>query len=80
MEKNRAYFIISVGIVNLLHGFIHLFQFIHSILLVGLSSELLTEIVHNPFFNFSIGMIGVISLWIGVIDYRHHKICKEVND
>lgn len=80
MKKNRSYFIISVGIVNVLHGFMHLFQFIQSVLLVGFTSEFLSEFIHNPFFNFLIGFIGVVSLWIGFVDYRHHKICKEVND
>jgi hypothetical protein len=35
------------------------------------------ELLHNPIFNIIWGIIGLLTLYIGVKDYFHHKSCKN---
>jgi hypothetical protein len=84
----KAIILISVGILNLLHGMLHIVQFIQSLLLVSYSIEThnhdneswIQHFLHNPFFAFFWAIIGVLTFIIGIKDYRHHKKCdhKEI--
>jgi hypothetical protein len=82
--KNKSIFLISIGILNLLHGLTHIIQFIQSIFLISYSLEehhhdhsLIDQILHNPILSFVWAIIGIVSLVIGIRDYRHHKNCKH---
>lgn len=69
----KPYFLVSLGIVNLLHGGLHLYQFVMSMLWVSTLSHI--ETVGSMIGSLVIGLFGVISLWIGISDYIHHKNC-----
>ena len=75
--------LISVGLLNTIHGSFHLIQFVQSIILVAYASEHHEEhsgieyIMHHPLFSFVMGIIGVLTLVIGIKDYRHHKKCNS---
>ena len=81
----KAIILISVGILNFLHGMLHIVQFIQSILLVSYSIETDTReseswiqhFLHNPFFALFWAVIGVLTFIIGIKDYRHHKKCNH---
>lgn len=68
-----------LGIFNVIHALFHLIQFIQSMLLLSVSFEehenesLIEHILHNPFVNFIWLSIGIISLYLGIKDYLHHK-------
>jgi hypothetical protein len=76
--------IISLGLLNFLHGSLHVAQFIQSMLLVSYSvghhhepEGFIDGVMHSPLFGLSMGLIGLITLIIGVKDYIHHKKCNH---
>ncbi len=80
VNKNKSIFFISVGVLNLLHGIMHIFQFIQSIFLVTYSfgeDSWMDNIIHSPILSIIWAIIGIISLAIGIRDYRHHRDCHE---
>jgi hypothetical protein len=35
------------------------------------------QLLHNPIFALIWGIIGILTLWIGIKDFKHHKNCKH---
>jgi hypothetical protein len=75
--------LISVGILNLLHGAFHIIQFIQSAFFVAYATHhhqhnesLIEEIIHSPIFALIMGLVGVLTLVIGIKDFRHHQKCQ----
>jgi hypothetical protein len=81
----RSLILISVGLLNFLHGMFHIIQFFQSILLVAYSLEkdnnhdegLISRILHHPLFALLWAVVGIFTLIIGIKDYRHHKECGD---
>jgi len=84
-KNNKSIFLISVGILNMLHGLFHLIQFGQSMFIVAYSTHshnhneesFIEEIMHNPIFALLMGIIGILTLIIGIKDYTHHRKCKH---
>jgi hypothetical protein len=38
---------------------------------------LVESILHNPVFAFVWGIIGLLTLWIGIKDFKHHNKCDH---
>ncbi|NBX78094.1 hypothetical protein EBQ93_01895 [bacterium] len=76
-SKMRKYLLIGLGSVNLLHGILHIIQFIQSILLLSAHESSLERFLHNPILSFLWAIIGLVTLYIGIKDFRHHKNCKH---
>lgn len=74
----KTIFIISLGLLNVIHGSLHLIQFLQSIIMIGFTSEnsYIETILHNPFFTFLFGFIGLLTLTIGIKDFIHHRKCE----
>lgn len=78
--------LISVGILNLFHGLTHIIQFIQSMFFVAYATHdhehyehgvgFIDSVMHNPIFALIMGIIGILTLVIGIKDYRHHKKCE----
>jgi hypothetical protein len=86
MDKlKKALLFIGLGTINLLHAGLHIIQFIQSIFLVTMSVEhhhshdegLIESLLHNPIFALFWGIIGLLTLWVGIRDFRHHNKCKH---
>ena len=79
MKKSTI--LIGLGSLNLIHGILHILQFIQSILLVSSSLENdntgLNFILHSPILSIVWVVIGLITLHIGIKDFRHHKKCHK---
>lgn len=84
----KSFVLIALGIINILHASLHIVQFIQSIVLIKASIELQTEevvhhkdfiseMLHSPYFTLLWGLIGILTLWIGIKDFIHHKKCKN---
>ncbi len=74
--KSKSIFFISVGSLNLIHGLVHLFQFIQSAFLISHSFDRENHgLLDSPFLSIIWAIIGIASLVIGIKDYRHHKKC-----
>ena len=80
----KSLILISVGVFNFLHGIFHIIQFVQSMLLVAYSVEhehvnesWIDKIMHSPVFAIIWAFIGIITLVIGIKDYRHHRKCKH---
>jgi hypothetical protein len=76
----RSTILIGLGSLNLIHGILHILQFIQSILLVSSSLEEhhhtgLDAVLHSPILSIVWAVIGLITLYIGIKDFRHHKKC-----
>ena len=77
--------LISMGILNAIHGIFHIIQFVQSMFLVVHSTEpdashennYLDTFFHSPIMAFVWATIGILSLIIGIRDYRHHKKCNH---
>lgn len=77
LKKNKkGFFLIGVGALNFIHGILHIFQFIQSVILV--QSSLTDEhsgFFDNPIFSLLWAIIGLVTLIIGIKDFLHHKDC-----
>jgi hypothetical protein len=80
----KSLILISVGVLNFLHGMFHVIQFIQSMLLVAYSTEhhhdhesWIDSIMHSPVFALIWAVIGILTLVIGIKDYRHHRKCAH---
>lgn len=79
----KSIILISVGVLNFLHGMFHIIQFVQSILLVAYSVEehhhesWIDKVMHHPIFAIVWATIGIFTLVIGIKDYRHHKRCNH---
>ncbi len=78
----KSIVLISVGVLNVLHGSFHIVQFIQSMFFVVYASHdhshgegFIESVMHNPIFALIMGLIGILTLVIGIKDYRHHKKC-----
>jgi hypothetical protein len=40
-------------------------------------NDRIEKIMENPFFSIIMGLIGLLTLVIGIKDYIHHKKCKH---
>jgi ABC-type long-subunit fatty acid transport system fused permease/ATPase subunit len=84
MKNKFSIALIGMGILNLLHGLMHIFQFLQSMLLLSASvheshdhSSWIDEVMHNPWMALVWAIIGVLTLYIGIKDYKHHRKCKD---
>ena len=80
----KSILLISVGILNVLHGSFHIIQFIQSMLFVVYSTSVdkdehgfVEQVMHNPIFALIMGFVGILTLIIGIKDYRHHTKCDN---
>ena len=80
----KHFLLISVGVLNFFHGLIHLIQFIQSLIFVANATQehhedegLLDTILHSPVFAGIMGVVGLLTLIIGIKDYIHHKKCHD---
>lgn len=88
MKENnikKSMLIIGIGIINLLHAGLHIIQFLQSIILVRESLHKHDEsgiesILHNPIVAFIWAIVGFITLWMGIKDFKHHKKCNHKHD
>ena len=75
-------FIIAVGLLNVIHGGVHVFQFIQSFLLSYYSiyhkdGGWIHKLMENPWMGLVWGLLGIFTLYIGYNDYKHHKKHKD---
>jgi hypothetical protein len=79
MKKSTI--LIGLGSLNLIHGILHILQFVQSILLVSSSLEKdnngLDFVLHSPILSIVWVVIGLITLYIGIKDFRHHNKCHK---
>ena len=86
--KKKPLMLLSIGVLNLIHGGVHIIQFIQSMFLVAHSLEehhhhhhheesLLSSIMHSPILAVVWAVIGILTMWIGWQDYKHHKQHKH---
>ena len=77
----RSTILIGLGSLNLIHGILHILQFIQSVLLVSSSLNKdntgLDAVLHSPILSIVWAVIGLITLYIGIKDFRHHKKCHK---
>lgn len=77
----KYFFFIGIGSINLIHGLLHLLQFVQSMLLVSNSisgkDSWIDNLFHNPIFSLIWASVGLLTLIIGIRDYKHHKHHKD---
>jgi hypothetical protein len=78
----KIFIIIFIGFLNTMHGLLHIIQFIQSMILLNYSKtednhSFVEEMIHNPIFSLIMGLVGIITLIIGIKDYIHHKKCEN---
>jgi len=74
----RFKIIIAVGVLNVIHGAVHIFQFIQSLFLTYYSFQhdednWVHKVMENPIMGLLWGFLGFVTLYIGWKDYKHHK-------
>lgn len=80
MKRFRIF--IALGVLNILHAGVHGFQFLQSIILTYYSishknDTWIHSIMESPWMGLLWGLLGILTLYIGYNDYKHHK---EHND
>ena len=81
-KMKRSTILIGLGSLNLIHGILHILQFVQSVLLVSSSLERehhtgLDAVLHSPILSVVWAVIGLITLYIGIKDFRHHEKCQK---
>ncbi len=81
-KMKRSTILIGLGSLNLIHGILHILQFIQSVLLVSSSLNEdnhtgLDAFLHSPILSIVWAVIGLVTLYIGIKDFRHHKKCHK---
>ena len=81
-KMKRSTILIGLGSLNFIHGILHILQFIQSVLLVSSSLKEdnhtgLDAVLHSPILSIVWSVIGLITLYIGIKDFRHHKKCRK---
>jgi hypothetical protein len=74
--------LIALGIINVLHGCMHIFQVIQSFFLAsysisGQKETWIHKFLENPYVGAFWAIIGIATIVIGVRDYRHHLKHKD---
>jgi len=82
MTAVKGITLISVGILNVLHAFFHIFQFIQSIFLTINSinshkDSWIHDVLESPYMAIVWAVIGLLTLLIGWRDFKHHKHHKD---
>lgn len=81
MKNKKSLLLIGLGSINILHASLHLLQFIQSIILVVNSQatpcENETGLLHNPIFNLVWAVVGLLTLYVGIRDFKHHNHCNS---
>ena len=73
MKNKKSWILIGLGSINLIHAGLHLLQFIQSIILFTKS----THSDENPLWSLIWAIAGLLTLYIGIKDFRHHNKCKD---
>ena len=83
----KSIILIGVGVLNFLHASLHIVQFVQSLLLINAATHkhhhhhhdesFIESVLHNPYFAILWGIIGIVTLWIGIKDFIHHRKCKH---
>ena len=85
-KLRKSIVLIGLGIINLLHGGLHILQFIQSMILVKKSfgpkiehvnESMIDSMLHSPYFAILWAIVGIFTLWIGIKDFIHHNKCKH---
>ena len=76
MTKWTKITLIGLGGMNVIHAALHLIQFLQSILLISGKWDV-HHLLHNPFITLMWGVIGAISLYVGIKDFKHHELHKK---
>ena len=74
----KSFSLIGIGVLNVLHGSIHLLQAIQSIFIVTATENSWTHtLMESPYMAPVWIFIGVVSLVLGYRDYKHHHKHKN---
>lgn len=79
MSNGAKLSLIAIGALNLLHGLMHLLQFVQSIFMASYSFGLLTDggwlhkLMENPLMGLLWASIGITAVIVGIKDYKYHK-------
>ena len=81
-KMKRSTILIGLGSLNFIHGILHILQFIQSVLLVSSSFKEdhhtgLDAVLHSSILSIVWAIIGLITLYIGIKDFRHHNKCQN---
>jgi hypothetical protein len=85
-KLRKSIVLIGLGIINVLHGGLHILQFIQSMILVKTSfgpkiehvdENMIDSMLHSPYFAILWAIVGIFTLWIGIKDFIHHNKCKH---
>ena len=81
MRINKSTILIGIGSLNLIHGVLHILQFIQSVLLVSTSVNEkhsgIDSFLHSPVLSVIWAIIGLVTLYIGIKDFKHHNNCHD---
>jgi hypothetical protein len=76
MKFKKSITLISLGSLNFIHGILHVIQFFQSMIMATSHSHS-HGFFDTPVFAFIWAILGFVSLWIGIKDFKHHKDCHD---
>lgn len=74
MKNKKSLLLIGLGSINILHAGLHLLQFVQSVMLVAKSAQTDHE---NPLWSLLWAVVGLLTLYVGVKDFKHHSHCND---
>lgn len=77
MKNRKSLLLIGLGSINILHAGLHIVQFVQSLMLVSKSAHSDTD---NPWWSLLWAVVGLLTLYVGIKDFRHHNHCHDEKD
>ena len=75
--------LLVLGLLNVIHGLSHLLQLVQSLFLASYSFDKpkepnwITNIIESPCMGFVWLLIGALTMYLGIRDFKHHKKHKD---
>jgi hypothetical protein len=77
----RSITILTVGFLNIVHAGFHILQFVQSMFMFSYSlsgeDNWAHRLIENPYMSIVWGTIGLLTIYIGWKDFKHHKKHKD---
>ena len=79
MRKHKT--LLILGAINVLHALTHILQVVQSFFLISHSlnhkSSWVEKIMESPYMAILWLFLGIITIYLGIKDYKHHKQHKN---
>lgn len=79
--STKSFALIGIGALNLIHAGFHILQVVQSAFLMTAAldheNQWIEKVLHSPYLAILWGVIGLLTMFIGIWDFKHHRDCAD---